>query len=237
VSTANHTPHPTPHPDAQPPLPSRSHARKRVRHRPADQLLTSRDIETLRWLAEQYAARTDHIQTLLGCGGRQSQRVLARLRAHDLVTSRRLLANEVPWVTPTPKGMRLSATHFRVWPPNITLLKHLASVNDVRLHIEARSPAADWTSERVLARENDSRSHLPDAVVLLDGQSIAIEVELSLKSERRLKAILNNLSSEHDAILYFTSPAPRKRLIELAASGKWPKLGVREIPTIVGEAS
>jgi hypothetical protein len=132
--------------------------------------------------------------------------------------------------------MRLSATNFRVWPPNVALLKHLSAVNHVRLHIEARSPEAEWTSERELAREAGTRSHLSDAVVLLDGQSIAIEVELSLKSERRLKAILNNLSSEHDAILYFTSSAPRKRLIELAASGKWPKLGVREIPTIVGEA-
>jgi len=147
------------------------------------------------------------------------------------------LADEVPWVIPTPKGMRLSGTGFRTWPPNVTLLKHLCTVNEVRLHIEARSPTAEWTSERELARDNDTPSHLPDAVVLLDGQSIAIEVELTLKSERRLKAILNNLSSEHDAILYFTSHAPRKRLIELAASGKWPKLGVREIPTTAGEES
>lgn len=209
----------------------------RVRRGPAEQLLTLRDIEVLRWLAEQYAARIDHVQALLGCGDRQCQRVLARLRAHSLVTWRRVLADEAPWVTPTSTGMRLSATDFRVWPPNVTLLKHLAAVNDVRLHIEHRSPESAWTSERELAREHGTRGHLPDAMVVLDGQSIAIEVELTVKSERRLKTILNNLSSEHDAILYFTARAPRRRLIELAASGKWPKLGVRELPTIVAQES
>lgn len=56
------------------------------RRRPAEQLLTVRDVEVLRGLAEQYAGRIDHVQALLGCGERQCQRVLARLRAHDLVT-------------------------------------------------------------------------------------------------------------------------------------------------------
>jgi hypothetical protein len=209
----------------------------RVRRGPAEQLLTLRDIEVLRWLAEQYAGRIDHVQALLGCGERQCQRVLARLRAHGLVTWRRVLADEVPWVTPTPAGMRLSATGFRAWAPNVALLGHCAAVNDVRLHIEHRSPDAVWVSEREFAREHGTNGHVPDGVVLLDGQSIGVEVELTVKSEKRLRGILNNLTSDYDAVLYYTAPQRHKALIELAAIGKWPALGIRQLPTIAGDAS
>lgn len=214
--------------------PSRTVRRRRA---PADQLLTSRDIEVMRWLAEQYAARIDHVQALLGCGERQCQRILARQRAHGLVTWRRVLADEVAWVTPTSLGMRLSDTGFRVWPPSVALLRHVAAVNDVRLHVERHAPEGVWTSERLLAQEMGTQGHLPDAVFQLDGKSIAIEVELSRKSERRLKGILSRLSSEYDAILYYTSTGTRKQLSELAESGRWQKLGVRDLPTIVGDPS
>jgi hypothetical protein len=200
------------------------------RNSPAEQLLTRRDIQVLRWLAQQYAGRIDHVQALLGCGERQCQRVLARLRAHDLVTWRRVLVHEQPWVTPTPVGMRLSATGFRTWAPNVTLLGHCAAVNDVRLHIEERSADCVWTSERELAREHGSNGHLPDGAVLLDGRSIAVEVELTVKSEKRLRGILNNLASDYDAVLYYAAPAAPKRLAELAEMGRWPSLGIRDLP-------
>lgn len=191
----------------------------------------------LRWLAQQYAARTDHIQQLLGCRERQCQRVLARLRAHGLVTWRRILADETPWVAPTAAGIRLSGSGFRVWPPSVSLLGHMAAVNTVRLHIQARSEEAVWVSERELARDRGTRGHLPDGVVLLDGRSIAVEVELSRKSEKRLRRILNKLASEHDAILYYTAPDRHKALTELAATGKWPTLVIRHLPTLGGEES
>ncbi len=49
--------------------------------------------------------------------------------------------------------------------------------------------------ERALARERSSpREHLPDGLVLLDAQRVAIEVELTLKSERRVVGILDELA-------------------------------------------
>lgn len=129
--------------------------------------------------------------------------------------------------------MRLSATGFRTWSPNVTLLSHCAAVNDVRLHIEGRSPECVWTSERELAREYGTKGHVPDGVVLLDGQSIAIEVKLTIKPEKRLRGILKNLASDYDAVLYYTAAGPHKRLAE---TGRWPRLGIRDLPNTSGDA-
>jgi hypothetical protein len=197
-------------------------------------MLTPRDLELLGWLGEQYAGRQDHLERLLGCGDRQARRVIARLQAHGLVRVERVLVKEPAWITPTARGLTLADSGFRVWKPNLTLLGHTAAVNNVRLHIQARSPQATWTCERELSR-NRLSGHLPDAIVTLDGEDIAIEVELTLKSSRRLQAILNELAGRYDTILYFAAPRPHKALTELAKTGRWPSLGIRELPTIVGE--
>lgn len=209
---------------------------KRRRRSPAEQLLTSRDIELLGWLAEQYAGRLDHIQRLLGCGRRQTSRVIARLRAHALVRCELLVGSEPRWVIPTPLGLRLSGTGFRAWRPNLALLAHCAAVNDVRLHIEARSPHAHWNSERELAREHGYKGHLPDGVVVLDGKSIAVEVELTPKSKARTRAIIDLLCDRYDTVLYFAAPAAHQALVQLAGQGQWTNLGIRELPDGRGES-
>jgi hypothetical protein len=167
MSTANHT-HILTVPAASQPVSTSqvSGIERRRRRGPSEQLLGRRDIDTLGWLAHQYARRVDHVQQLLGCGERQAQRVLSRLRAHGLVTWERILLREPPWVVPTLAGMRLSATGFRMWEPSLTLLAHVAAVNDVRLHVEHRSPESMWTSERQIARKEGLKKHIVDGLVL-----------------------------------------------------------------------
>ena len=185
---------------------------------------------SLCWLGEQYGARTDQIEVLLGCGPRTVQRVLARLRDAGLIDTHRLLVGDPTWVIPTGAGLRATGQGFGVWRPQVGLLAHVASVNDVRLHIQARSPESEWIPERILARERRAGEHLPDAVVLVDGQRVAIEVELTVKSQRRLTTILDELTGRFDTTLYFCAPGPHRQLTTLAHSGRWPALGVRELP-------
>jgi hypothetical protein len=182
------------------------------------------------WVAEQYAARADQLEVLMGCGPRTVQRTLARARAAGLITTRRLLVGEPAWVVPTSVGLRACGSPFGCWQPRLGLLAHVGAVNEVRLHIERRSPDAEWMCERLLARERSSGEHLADGLVLVDGQRVAIEVELTVKSRRRTTAILDELAGRFDAVLYYCAPAPRRQLSELASSGRWPKLGVRELP-------
>ncbi len=148
-----------------------------------------------------------------------------------MVTTRRLLVGEPAWVLPTAAGLRACGSSFGVWQPRIGLLAHVAAVNDVRLHVQGRSPLAEWVCERTLARERAAGEHLPDGVVLVDGQRVAIEVELTVKSRRRVTAILDELERRFDAVVYFCAPgaAPPARASS-PRSGRWPSLDVRELP-------
>jgi len=197
--------------------------------------LRRRDLDLLAWLGEQYAARSDHLELLLGCGPRTVQRVLARLTGAGLVSTRRLLVGEPAWVIPTGAGLRAAGLSFGVWQPRVALLAHTAAVNDVRLHVQGRSPESEWVSERVLARERAAGEHLPDALVLVEGRRVAIEVELTVKSRRRLTAILDELTSRFDTVLYFCAPGPHRQLTSCAESGRWPTLGVRELPNLIAD--
>ena len=125
------------------------HARPARRSAPGG-LLHPRDMVLIGWLAEQYAATTDQLEILLGCGPRSVQRVLARLRDAGLVSTYRVLVGEPTWVTPTRAGLRACGSQYRVWQPKLGVLLHTAAVNDVRLHIQGRSPDAEWVSERAL---------------------------------------------------------------------------------------
>lgn len=198
--------------------------------RPAREGLRRSDLDLLAWVAEQYAARADQVERLLGCGPRTVQRVLARLRDAGLVSTSRLLVGEPAWVIPTSAGLRACGSGYALWQPRVGLLAHVAAVNNVRLHVQARSPDSEWVSERQLARERQTGEHLPDALVLIDSQRVAVEVELTVKSTRRVNAILNELARRYDTTLYFCAPAPHRQLTSLAGSGRWPTLGIRELP-------
>ena len=195
------------------------------------QLLRRRDLDALAWVGEQYAARVDHLEQLTDCGPRTMQRTVARLREAGFISVRRILVGEPAWILPTPAGLRACGSSFGVWAPRIGLLSHVGAVNDVRLHIQTRSPGSEWICERALARDRTGREHLPDGVVLLDGQRVAIEVELTIKSRRRVTAILDELTARYDAVIYFCSPGPHRLLGEFADTGRWPTLGIRELPS------
>jgi len=192
--------------------------------------LRRRDLDVLCWLGEQYGARVDQLEILLECGPRTVQRVTGRLRAAGLVTTRRLLVGDPAWVIPTAAGLRASGQHYCAWQPRIGLLAHVAAVNDVRLHVQARSPESEWIPERLLARQRRAGEHLPDGVVITEGRRVAIEVELTVKSQRRVTAILDELTRRFDAVLYFCAPGPHRQLTQLSETGRWPALGVRELP-------
>jgi hypothetical protein len=127
--------------------------------------------------------------------------------------------------------MSACSSGFGVWRPRIGSLAHVAAVNDVRLHVQGRAPSTEWIPERVLARDRLAGEHLPDAVAITEGRKVAIEAELTVKSKSRVTAILDQLTVRFDAVLYFCASGPHRQLTELAATGRWPTLGVRELPS------
>ncbi|HTB50260.1 MAG TPA: hypothetical protein VK701_04725 [Solirubrobacteraceae bacterium] len=193
--------------------------------------MSRRDLDALGWVGEQYAVQADQLGLFLDCTPRTVQRLLSRLRKQRLVEVRRVLIGEPAWVIPTVKGLRASGLSFGAWRPTLGLLAHVAAVTDVRLHVQSRSPDSEWVCERLLAREKQSpQEHLADAVVLLEGRRIAIEVELTVKSKRRTRAIIDELIGRYDAVLYYCAPGPQRLVSELAGDGVWPSLGIRQLP-------
>ncbi len=202
-----------------------------VRGRGGSAFLRRRDLEVLGWLCEQYAARADQLEVLLGCGQRTVQRTIARLRDAGLVRTQRVLVGDPVWVIPTMSGLRVAGGEFRLWTPRLGLLAHVASVNDVRLHVQQRSPEGVWVPERVLARERRHDEHLPDGLIILDRRRVAIEVELTAKSQQRISGILDELAGRFEETVYFCAPGPYRQLQALSGTGRWPGLGVRELPS------
>lgn len=193
--------------------------------------ISRRDLDALGWIGEQYAVRADQLARRLDCNPRTVQRLLARLREQRLVDVRRLLVGEPAWAIPTVKGLRAAGLPFGLWRPRLGSLAHVGAITDVRLHVQARSPGSEWVCERTLAREKRTpEEHLPDGVVLLDDRRIAIEVELTVKSKRRVVAIVDELLGRYDAVLYYCAPGPHRLLRDLAEQEHWPSLGIRALP-------
>ncbi len=194
-------------------------------------VVSRRDLDALRWIGEQYAVRADQLVAWLDCNPRTVQRLLARLREQRLADVRRLLVGEPAWAIPTVRGLRACGLQFGAWQPRLGSLEHVAAVTEVRLHIQSRAGESEWVCERVLAREKQTpQEHLADGIVLLDGRQIAIEVELTVKSKRRVRAIIDELSGRYDAVLYYCAPGPLRLVSALAADGVWPSLGIRQLP-------
>jgi hypothetical protein len=178
--------------------------------------ITARDVAALRWLGQQYAARSDVLRVLLGrlspgsprvagqLGEQTLRQILDRWEARGLVERDRLLGHL--WAVPTPKALRLVGLDVRAWSFVIPQLAHVHAVGIVRLALEPTIPTGGrWLSERELRREAgkslvpDGAVQLPDAPDLEAGaglygedvdplpKRVAVEVELTRKGAARLR--------------------------------------------------
>jgi hypothetical protein len=178
--------------------------------------ITARDVTALRWLGQQYAARSDVLRVLLGRMSPGSPRiegqlgeatlrdVLDRWEDRGLVARDRLLGHL--WVAPTARALGLVGLDVRAWSFVIPQLAHVHAVGVVRLALEPSIPAGGRRlSERELRREA-GKSHVPDAAIQLPDapdleagsglygedvdplpKRIAVEVELTRKGAARLR--------------------------------------------------
>jgi hypothetical protein len=174
---------------------------------------------------EQYAVRLDQLAVKLArwstmptqtpgtLGEDTVYRLVKRWKQAGVVETTVLLRQQPAWVWLTREGLEQMDLPYRFWRPKVQGLVHLYAVNKARLWIEQRSPTALWRSERQLAHERGftrkqaKGPHRPDAEVELEGQRVAIEVELSDKVSGRLAAILYELARTYAGIWYFCSPA------------------------------
>lgn len=191
--------------------------------KPAGVQLTDPVLETIGWITDQYAVRTDVIRWLLGDGrplsDSRTRAIVARWKRAGLVESRRFFAGTPNVVWPTRVGTNLVRPSWRSRPPNLALLAHHHAVSRVRLAIEQRGHDVGWVCERTLYRQRTAHgAHVADgAFNSSQGPVTAVEVELTLKSAERLRDIVRDLTLDYEAVLYVAGDAAIGRAVENAA--------------------
>lgn len=112
----------------------------------------------------------------------------------------------------TTKGYRYAQLNLRYYEPLPSSLSRLIAVNDVRLLIAERHPKDTWRSEREIRAEQHANAkdstppHVPDAELISpNGDVRAIEIELTIKAEKRLDAVVFDLAADkhYNAVWYF----------------------------------
>lgn len=202
-----------------------------TRHRPhmnKGPQITPRLETFLQVTGQQGALRFDHIQCWLGrlspeparmkqatvLSAERARKILHPWFEQDLFYYRVFYARQKGWLWLTSKGIKYANLALRYYEPSPASLPHLYAVNAIRLLLASRRPADRWCSERELRAEQHSaagsKRHLPDAELITEKGTVnAIEVELTIKSEKRLHDILLDLASNHryDTIWYFAPDA------------------------------
>lgn len=217
--------------------------------------LTERDAAALMWVAEQYGARLDVLSVLLArLAGRAEplsiwgvRNQVDRWQRMRLVTADRVLG--ATWVTPTRAGLDRAGAEFPVWRVPAAKLAHTHAVSVVRLAYEATSQAQSrpWVCERATWKERGKMGwHVPDGVLRDPAEdetsrSVAVEVELTLKTRKQYRAeVIGNLRNGTAVLWYFTPSQPFARVLEthvtaaIEAARTDVKAMVRPLPHVPG---
>jgi hypothetical protein len=220
---------------------------------------TARDLAALRFVGEQYTARSDVLAVLLGrlspaavqdvgrLGDRTVRQRVERWEAAGWAERRRMLGHT--WILPTRAGLRLAGLDFDPWTPALDRLAHHHAVAVVRLAHESIPGQDGWVCERELWRRRGKASwHLADgalpAPVPAGWQGIdqaweLVEVELTQKARPRVVAAVKTRPPHTARITYYVPAALHGALSALLASvvrelGGRPPVAVEPLPQVPG---
>lgn len=196
--------------------------------------LSPEDVSLLRLISQQKAMPLDQIWRFQGVSLPEAESCVARLRALGCLRAKRLLTDEEPWVWLSRRGARFAETGCSAprRPPAITRLAHLRAVNEVRLYLRDRFPAAAWRSQRQLRTGEGHLKEAPNGVLEVSGRSTAVHVALSYMQRSRPTAAIADSSCRYDEVLYFCGPKTLGLITSIAEEGDWPNLVVEEMPTL-----
>ncbi len=185
-------------------------------------VLQKRDLKILEFLAKFGFANDKHIMQMLGLAEicrDNYQNIIRRLIVNDYVNKERLVAGEYAYLLLGKRGADLLAAN-RVKKLVLNTLRHDTLVLDIYFDLLAKNPEYQITSERELriaaGLKVGDKTTIPD---LLINDKIAIEVELSEKSNARLIEIVGNYIRDVnlEEIHYFVkSKTLGHKILELA---------------------
>jgi hypothetical protein len=195
--------------------------------------LGRRDLELMEWIGAQYAVREDQLARLMGRSGATAGRWSRAMSEAGYCRREWLIVGDPAWVRLTGRGARMTGHAFRPWRRNLGRLRQIAAVNELRLYLSKRLPDARWVCQRELHRARPNRAvHVPDALLEVDSERHAIQVELATKTRKRLVSLIEELRAYHDAVVYVCAPAPARQVEELREEYAWPDVHLRYLADI-----
>jgi len=181
--------------------------------------LTERDLAILEFISSFGFCEMPQIERRFGLKKPRSYQVLKRLVVADLINHQRIFCHRHGIFRLTSNGAR----QFKL--PLLDKIifsqyEHKMMITEVYLKLSEMYPTANWISERELQHEKFSRGvgqrgHLPDGILILpNDKKIVIEVELTLKSEKRITEIFRQFAKDFsiESVWYFSPENLVKKL-------------------------
>jgi hypothetical protein len=215
-------------------------------------MLTARDYEIVQWVGRVGGATAGHTMLRFGMGRTAVYRRLAHATHDGLLDSAQLLYGEPTVYVPTRRGLRWTGLgHLPTGGISPATVAHTMACTRVWLELEAEGAAvvgerefraADAASDRPFASVDLPPSHgaraprhRPDLVVYPGGTElpVAIEVELSVKSARRLDLICRAWGrARHIAgVRYYATPAVARAVAQaITRTGTEGIVDIRPLP-------
>jgi hypothetical protein len=179
--------------------------------------LTKRDLEILYWINRMRYVTVNQVAKKFKIGIWYTYKRLKKLCDDEYLYSLRIFRNKPGVYICTKKGAEISGSNL--WAPkhyvNLANYEHDLKVVDLSIELERQG---EWISMREL-RQDSKTDMIPDGVLIKDGKKIAVEVELTKKSEKNLKKKMSyyKRSIDYDEIWYFVSSRVVYDAVEKAA--------------------
>lgn len=209
-------------------------------------LLTARDRELVEWIGRFGAVEAEQVMAWFGMGRTATYRRLRACVEADLLAHVRVLHGEPGLYVATRSGLAWAGlADFEPCRVSLSQVRHIQAsaraaavlarrARGMTVVHEREIRAAERSQGRVLASvavgslaHGRSRWHRPDLLLLgrrSEERPTAIELELSVKSRRRLEAICRGYarSGLFAAVQYYAEPEPARavtRAIEVTRTG------------------
>lgn len=175
--------------------------------------MTERDMQILGFINDFGFCEITQIEKQFNLKKPRCYQVMQRLVKEKLVTHERVFhgRNGIYYLS------KLGARHFDL--PALSSIPvaqydHQLAIIEIYFKLMSLYPEAEWISERRIKREKFKKGigktgHVADGLLLLPNDvCVAIEVELTMKSKRRLREIFNAYVGQFDIkeVWYFCSP-------------------------------
>jgi hypothetical protein len=198
---------------------------------------TERDAEIVRWLGRIGAARAEHVMARFGMGQSWAYFRLSRLVRDGLLEQKTLLHRQPGLYIATAEGLRWTLQErLGVYRVSAGGFAHAAEVASTAVALHRALPEWAQLSERELRlREAEEQKpiasvrigelpggrpalHRPDlALIAREDRVLAVEVELSIKAPRRLRAIARAYArARYLHHVYYLASAPPARALARA---------------------